>query len=215
MKDIFTIFVEGIADEVFFRQYLHHLYGIIVPYNRIQRLDGWTNLKGSTWQQRMRTNTANGGTNIVIIDADDDILFPKDLIESRLKDFENNGKKYCISSNTHLSVGFKGKMRVVSAMSLFQKKMFNRWEKFYTPAIIATNNDDRTYLTIMWLNGYLTVGCTKWSVHELLEKYDMSLNESSLTSSKLVKRGRVYDRIAQNEFLKISSKSILDSFGYW
>ena len=73
MKDIFTIFVEGIADEVFFRQYLHHLYGIIVPKNRIQRLDGWTNLKGSTWQQRMRTNTANGGTNIVIIDADDDI----------------------------------------------------------------------------------------------------------------------------------------------
>ena len=151
----------------------------------------------------------------IIIDADDDILFPKDLIESRLKDFENNGKKYCISSNTHLSVGCKGKMRVVSAMSLFQKKMFNRWEKFYTPAIIATNNDDRTYLTIMWLNGYLTVGCTKWSVHELLEKYDMSLNESSLTSSKLVKRGRVYDRIAQNEFSKISSKSILDSFGYW
>lgn len=73
MKDIFTIFVEGIADEVFFRQYLHHLYGIIVPYNRIQRLDGWTNLKGSTWQQRMRTNMANGGANIVIIDADDDI----------------------------------------------------------------------------------------------------------------------------------------------
>jgi len=73
MKDIFTIFVEGIADEVFFRQYLHHLYGIIVPYNRIQRLDGWTNLKGSTWQQRMRTNMANGGANIAIIDADDDI----------------------------------------------------------------------------------------------------------------------------------------------
>lgn len=73
MKDIFTIFVEGIADEVFFRQYLHHLYGIIVPDNRIQRLDGWTNLKGSTWQQRMRTNMANERTNIVIIDADDDI----------------------------------------------------------------------------------------------------------------------------------------------
>ena len=151
----------------------------------------------------------------IIIDADDDILFPRDLIECRLKDFENNGRKCCISSNPRLSVGFKGKMRVVSAMSLFQKKMFNRWKQLYTPAIIDTNNDDRTYLTILWLNGYLTVGCTKWSVQELLEKYDMSLKESSLTSSKLVKRGRVYDRIAQNEFSKISSKSILDSFGYW
>ncbi|MBR1668714.1 MAG: hypothetical protein IJ693_10640 [Bacteroidaceae bacterium] len=73
MKDIFTIFVEGIADKVFFRQYLHHLFGITVPDNRIQKLDGWINLKGLTWQQRMRTNTANGGTNIVIIDADADI----------------------------------------------------------------------------------------------------------------------------------------------
>lgn len=73
MKDIFTIFVEGIADEVFFKQYLHHLFGITVSANRIQKLDGWTNLKGLTWQQRMRTNTANGGTNIVIIDADTDI----------------------------------------------------------------------------------------------------------------------------------------------
>ena len=73
MKDIFTIFVEGIADEVFFKQYLHHLFGITVPANRIQKLDGWTNLKGLTWQQRMRTNTANGGVNIVIIDADTDI----------------------------------------------------------------------------------------------------------------------------------------------
>ena len=74
MKDIFTIFVEGIADKVFFRQYLHHLFGITVPDNRIQKLDGWINLKGLTWQQRMRTNTANGGTNIVIIDADADIV---------------------------------------------------------------------------------------------------------------------------------------------
>ena len=73
MKNIFAIFVEGIADEVFFKQYLHHLFGITIPDNRIQRLNGWTNLKGFTWQQRMRTNTSNGGINIVIIDADTDI----------------------------------------------------------------------------------------------------------------------------------------------
>ena len=45
MKDMFAIFVEGIADEVFFKQYLHHLFGITIPDNRIQKLDGWTNLK--------------------------------------------------------------------------------------------------------------------------------------------------------------------------
>lgn len=151
----------------------------------------------------------------IIIDADDDILFPKDLIESRLKDFEKNGKKCCISSNPKTSVGFHGKMKVVSAMSLFQKKMFNKWRRLYTPAIIETNNDDRTYLTILWLNGYLSVGCTRWSIQELLKKYDMVLEESSLSNSKLIKRGRVYDRIAQKEFSKSSSRTILNSFGYW
>ena len=150
----------------------------------------------------------------IIIDADDDILFPKDLIESRIKDFERLERKCCISSNPRLSVGFKGKMRVISATSLFQKKMFNRWQKLYTRTILDTNNDDRTYLTIIWLNGYLSVGCTKWPVQELLKDYSLSPNDS-LSGNKMIKTGRVYDRIAQNEFSKFSTKNIIDSFGYW
>ena len=150
----------------------------------------------------------------IIIDADDDILFPKDLIESRLKDFEKNERKCCISSNPRLSVGFKGKMRVISATSLFQKKMFNRWQKLFTPTIIDTNNDDRTYLTIIWLNGYVSVGCTRWSVQELLKDYSMNPNDS-LSGTKQIKTGRVYDRIAQKEFSKTSTREIIDSFGYW
>ena len=73
MKELFTIYVEGIADEVFFQQYIHHVLGFEVPKDSIVKLDGWTNLKGATWQQRMKTMTDNGGTNIVIIDADKDI----------------------------------------------------------------------------------------------------------------------------------------------
>ena len=73
MKGLFTIYVEGIADVVFFKQYIHHLWGVEVPENSIVKLDGWTNLKGAAWQQRMKTMTDNGGTNIVIIDADKDV----------------------------------------------------------------------------------------------------------------------------------------------
>ena len=73
MKGLFTIYVEGIADVVFFKQYIHHLWGVEVPENSIVKLDGWTNLKGAAWQQRMKTMIDNGGTNIVIIDADKDI----------------------------------------------------------------------------------------------------------------------------------------------
>lgn len=69
MKGLFTIYVEGIADVAFIKQYIHHLWGVVVGENKIMSLDGWTNLKGTTWQQRMRTNTAN----VVILDADEDI----------------------------------------------------------------------------------------------------------------------------------------------
>ena len=73
MKELYTIYVEGVADVRFISQYIHHLFDIIVPEERIVKLDGWTNLKGTTWQQRMRAITDKGGTNIVIIDADNDI----------------------------------------------------------------------------------------------------------------------------------------------
>lgn len=73
MKELYTIYVEGIADVRFLSQYIQHLFGVMVPEERIVKLDGWTNLKGTTWQQRMRAITDKGGTNIVIIDADNDI----------------------------------------------------------------------------------------------------------------------------------------------
>lgn len=151
----------------------------------------------------------------IIIDADDDILFPKDFIESRLSDFDKMGRNCCITSNTHNSVGFNKKMKVVSAMSLFQKKMFNHWRRFVTQEILNTNNDDRTYLTLMWLNGYLNKGCTKWSIHELLtSKYNLDLG-NSMSGDKCIKMGKVYDRIAQKEFNKITDRKIFDCFGFW
>ena len=151
----------------------------------------------------------------IIIDADDDILFPEDFIESRLSDFDKMGGNYCITSNTHNSVGFNHKMKVVSAMSLFQKKMLNHWKKFVTQGILNTNNDDRTYLTLMWLNGYYNRCCTKWSIQELINsQYNLNL-DFSLSSTKTIRMGKVYDRIAQNEFNKISDKQIINSFGFW
>ena len=92
--------------------------------------------------------------------------------------------------------------------------MLWNWDKFVNDKVIETYNDDRTYLTIIWLNGYLSVGCTKWSVQELLKDYSLNPNDS-LSGNKMIKTGRVYDRIAQNEFSKFSTKNIIDSFGYW
>jgi hypothetical protein len=73
MNELYTNYVEGAADVRFLSQYIHHLFGVVVLDERLVKLDGWTNLKGTAWQQRMRAITDNGGTNIVIIDAANDI----------------------------------------------------------------------------------------------------------------------------------------------
>lgn len=152
----------------------------------------------------------------IIIDGDDDILFPKDLIESRINDFNNYGGKYPISSNTHTSVGFNGQMKVVSAMSLFQKKMLNNYTTILTDNIIKTYNDDRTYLHLFWLNGYKIKPCSKHNVFELLSSiYNLHLDYSSTvgTSKKLSITGRPYDDIFTKEFKSIFGQDKQESFG--
>lgn len=70
---LYTLYVEGIADMLFFKQYIQHCFEIIVPEERIVDLEGWTNIKGISALRRMRSTTDNGGVNIAIIDADKDI----------------------------------------------------------------------------------------------------------------------------------------------
>ena len=150
----------------------------------------------------------------IIIDADDDILFPKDLIESRVNDFKKYGGKYQITSNPKTSIGFDGKMKIVQAMSLFQKKMLNNWQKFVTRRVLETYNDDRTYLYLVYLNGYRNIECSKWTVQELLEKYDMKL-PSGMKENNVHMIGRRYDFVAEDEVKRITGKNIKNSFGYW
>lgn len=82
----YTLYVEGIADKVFFKQYIQHCFGIVVPEEQIVNLEGWTNIKGIAALRRMRSTTDNGGVNIVILDADSDI-------EARRKDVLDWGQK--------------------------------------------------------------------------------------------------------------------------
>ena len=150
----------------------------------------------------------------IIIDADDDILFPVDLIECRLNDFKRNEYKHSISSNPKTSIGFNGRMCPVQAMSLFQKKMLNNWDKFVDDVVIHTYNDDRTYLTIMWLNGYTNKGCSKWSIKELLEKFEIK-DEFSMKDNHIHLIGKKYDMFVNDNFKNKTGRNIIDSFGYY
>ena len=81
MKKEFNIFVEGLADARFFKQYINHLFGETVADERIVILKGWDNLKTEASALRMRSMSANGGVNLVIVDADKDFQRRKDEIE--------------------------------------------------------------------------------------------------------------------------------------
>ncbi len=81
MKKEFNIFVEGVADARFIKQYIGHLYGDVVDDERLVILKGWDNLKTEATALRMHSMSANGGVNLVIVDADKDFMARKDEIE--------------------------------------------------------------------------------------------------------------------------------------
>jgi len=81
MKKDFNIFVEGVADARFFKQYISHLFGETVADERLIILKGWDNLKTEASALRMRSMSANGGMNLVIVDADKDFQGRKNEIE--------------------------------------------------------------------------------------------------------------------------------------
>ena len=72
MRKGFNIFVEGVADARFFKQYVGHLFGETMAEECVVILKGWDNLKTEASALRMRSMTANGGVNLVIVDADKD-----------------------------------------------------------------------------------------------------------------------------------------------
>ena len=88
MRNDLNIFVEGIADARFLKQYIKHVFGEDIADNRIVVLNGWDNLKTEASASRMRSMSDNGGVNLVIVDADKDFLMRKNEIAVWKK--ENN-----------------------------------------------------------------------------------------------------------------------------
>ena len=80
MKKEFNIFVEGLADARFIKQYIGHLFGVVVDDERLVILKGWDNLKTEATAIRMHSMSANGGVNLVIVDTDKDFQIRKDEI---------------------------------------------------------------------------------------------------------------------------------------
>jgi hypothetical protein len=79
MEEI-LIFVEGIADVTFIKQYVKFAFNIELGENQIINVEGWNNLisqkkQGEGYQNQMNLKNFNGGKNLVIFDADEN--FPQ------------------------------------------------------------------------------------------------------------------------------------------
>lgn len=150
--------------------------------------------------------------NDIIITVDDDIILPKDFIESRIQDFLKYGKP--ITSATSYDKTMM--CRKINAGSLFVKKMLWNWDKFVNNKVIETYNDDRTYLYILYLNGYKPSPCSKYNIgaitHEMANKNDQNrLN----TSVKSFKYGKYYDEHVKETVIIMTGNPITKSFGYF
>ena len=89
-----------------------------------------------------------------IINMDDDVLFPKNLIDIRLQEIE---KYDCPISSSYKPKHNIGSMWCFNIMSIFKKKHLANWEHFVNDEIIATYNDDWCYAFLSYLNGYKVV----------------------------------------------------------
>lgn len=149
----------------------------------------------------------------IIIDIDDDMILPKDFIESRMKDFKDNGCEHPISSNLCKTMNIDS--LVMSAYSLFTKRMLSGYERLVTDTVLNTFNDDRTYLYLFHLNGYTLKPCTKWCVGAATGSNIQKLNLNP-SSGYQYKVGQNYDNaVAQVVADLCEGKSIGECFGWF
>lgn len=150
--------------------------------------------------------------NDIIITVDDDMILPNDFVESRLADFEKYGQSITSAVSKDNTLGCPK----INAGSLFVKKMLWNWEKVLDNKVVETYNDDRTYLYILYLNGYIPRMCSKYDVGYIVscmanDNYNNRLSSVATT----YKFGRLYDKHVSNVIIKLTGKSIEQSFGYF
>ena len=136
----YTLYVEGIADMVFFRQYIQHCFGILVREEQIVNLEGWTNIKGIAALRRMRSTTDNGGVNIVILDADSDFeARRKEVLDWR----EQNGVDFelFLLPNNHDAGTLEDLLENI--INPNNRPLFDCWEH-YEQELVQTDIPGRT-----------------------------------------------------------------------
>lgn len=142
----------------------------------------------------------------IILCIDDDIIYPKDYIESRVNEYKSHLQPISGVSIKEKYLMYKkwGFIGNLGGGSLFTKKMLNHWREYLSDEIIKSNNDDTCYAVLQWLNGYVPQECIKYDTSMLANKY--KYNETSPS-------GKLKRYLSKNELLSLHEKRIMDISG--
>ena len=152
--------------------------------------------------------------NDLIINVDDDVLFEKDFIECRIKDYIKYGCKYSISGHVdefNYGTFFSG------CGSLMPKHALNGYKKFLTDDIIKLYEDDWVYTYLHLLNGESYKPCSKYNTKELIfihqetSSKKMGLYNTPRTKFVLEKKVKELTGLSMEEFTKRGLKYDWDS----
>ena len=147
----------------------------------------------------------------IIINIDDDALFPKDFIKSRCDDFKI--KKSPITSCNNPKYHYVDKTLKIWSCgpgSLFQKKMLKGYEQIMDDILIHTYNDDWCYSTLLWLNGYKFEPCSLY----FMQNGAIDNNGTKLKKFNAVEpMGKNHIYVVQECMYNILEKRIIDLFG--
>ena len=129
----------------------------------------------------------------LILLLDDDVEVQYNLIETRVREFDENCGRFAITGggryNTHQNIDLMGirKFNIFCPTTICSKKMLAGWEKFLTQDMIQTYHDDFLYSMMCLLNGFDIVPSNTMSVERnpVIEK-EHGMHQSGICSSDSV-----------------------------
>lgn len=152
MKQKVKIFVEGVADEKFFKDYLMFLgcSGYVIRVT-----NGKDGLFDEAVLNELSSNSDNGGINLVFIDADDDFSKSKNVVLGNKNKFNVDFKLFLMPDNQS-----KGALEdlLEKIINKNNQPIFDSWQKF-----------ENELLSIKILGRPLTIPAKKTKIYAYLE----------------------------------------------
>ena len=128
------IFVEGDSDSQLIRQVVWHWFGYSLKKEELKKTDGWTTIqsnseKGEEIRQQMRSNTDNGGVNLIIFDADKKIEQRRSEILQWKNDYNLDFELFLFPNNLNKGAVEDLLMRCINPKN---QPIVDCWESYVT-----------------------------------------------------------------------------------